>query len=107
MEMIFSLCRLLTCFVDNDEGFNSDMPKVCECLFVLALYWSVGGCVDGPSRVTFNEYIISLLSGEAKDLPAHLDFVNKVSVCSPESRSEWKQTSVLKAQAHCPPETNT
>ena len=90
MEMIFSLCRLLTCFVNNDEGFAGDMPKVCECLFVQAVYWSVGGCVDGPSRITFNEYMVNLLTGEAAELPAHLDFVNKnrsyydrsVSVCS-------------------------
>lgn len=50
---------------------------MCECSFVKALVWSVGGCIDGASRPGFNDYLRALISGKSGPHPAHADFLSK------------------------------
>ena len=65
--MVFSsLLRLLGCLLSSPEGFASDTVKVAECLFVKALYWSVGAAIDGKSRGKFDVYMRDLMSGKVR-----------------------------------------
>jgi dynein heavy chain len=94
MEMIASMLRMLTCFLNLPEGTELfwDMQKVCECVFLKALTWSVGATIDGPSRGLFNDYIRSLgegVSGNADNV-AHADFLSKNRTYDQESYGKRK-----------------
>jgi dynein heavy chain len=75
--MCASLLRLLTCFFSSPEGFASDQTKVCESLFIKALYWSVGAAVDGASRSKFDAYVRLLLTGNSDGDESHANFLSK------------------------------
>jgi dynein heavy chain len=76
--MMFSCLRLMDCLLDAPEGYASDVPKVLECLFIMAIVWSVGACVDSKGRLLFNSYLRSLLNSSGlNDNPYHLDFLSK------------------------------
>lgn len=54
------------------------MTKVLECLFVKALLWSVGACVDRKGRQLFGAYLRMVMEDKGLDASvAHQDFLLK------------------------------
>lgn len=90
-ELIFSMTKILKSLFDFDEGLNSnclntnaapgtnvEMLKVVEGCFFYSIIWSVGGCIDGPSRRLFNDFFRMLLSGSnVSDTDEFKDFLLK------------------------------
>jgi dynein heavy chain, axonemal len=76
-EMVFSCLRLMDCFLDSPDGFASDLPKVIECLFIMAIVWSIGACVDSKGRALFNTYFRAVLNATVTETAYHQDFLSK------------------------------
>lgn len=77
-ELAASLIRLVGVLLDSPDGFASDMTKVLECIFVKALIWSVGSCVDRKGRQLFGSYLRMVMEDKGlEDSEAHQDFLLK------------------------------
>lgn len=64
--------------LDSPDGFASDMTKVLECIFVKALIWSVGSCVDSKGRQLFGNYLRMVMEDRGlEESEAHQDFLLK------------------------------
>lgn len=64
--------------LDSPDGFASDMTKVLECIFVKALVWSVGSCVDRKGRQLFGSYLRMVMEDKGlEESEAHQDFLLK------------------------------
>lgn len=73
-----SLIRLVGVLLDSPDGFASDMTKVLECIFVKALIWSVGSCVDRKGRQLFGSYLRMVMEDRGlEESEAHQDFLLK------------------------------
>lgn len=81
-----SLFSLLSCSLSLFYIYS----KVCESLFIKALYWSVGAAVDGASRSKFDDYIRLLLNGDSVGNDAHNNFMGKNRDYDQESFAERK-----------------
>jgi len=53
------------------------VPKAIECLFIMAVVWSVGACVDSKGRAHFSNYLRLLLNANVDDDIYHRDFCSK------------------------------
>ena len=55
-ELVLSVLNLLNCFYDfRHIGVGSDTCKALEALFMQAVFWSIGACIDQDGRIlTFN-----------------------------------------------------
>lgn len=77
-ELAASLIRLVGVLLDSPDGFASDMTKVLECIFVKALVWSVGSCVDSKGRQLFGSYLRMVMEDKGlEESEAHQDFLLK------------------------------
>lgn len=77
-ELAASLIRLVGVLLDSPDGFASDMTKVLECIFVKALIWSVGSCVDRNGRKLFGNYLRMIMEDRGlEESEAHQDFLLK------------------------------
>lgn len=77
-ELAASLIRLVGVLLDSPDGFASDMTKVLECIFVKALIWSVGSCVDRKGRQMFGDYLRMVMEDKGLEgSDAHQDFLLK------------------------------
>lgn len=77
-ELAASLIRLVGVLLDSPDGFASDMTKVLECIFVKALIWSVGSCVDRKGRQMFGDYLRMVMEDKGLETSdAHQDFLLK------------------------------
>lgn len=77
-ELAASLIRLVGVLLDSPDGFASDMTKVLECIFVKALVWSVGSCVDRKGRKIFGDYLRMVMEDKGlEESHAHQDFLLK------------------------------
>ncbi|EQC41008.1 hypothetical protein, variant 1 [Saprolegnia diclina VS20] len=64
LELVASLIRLFGCILDVPiANLSSDIRGVLEGMFLKALVWSLGACVDAKSRVAFDLYLRALTSG--------------------------------------------
>jgi dynein heavy chain len=73
-ELIFSLCRLLKCLLDFDDGVASDMAKAIEGCFLFSMTWTVGACVDGDGRKKFDSFMRQLTTGDIYKSEEFRDF---------------------------------
>ncbi|CAM9558130.1 unnamed protein product, partial [Phaeothamnion confervicola] len=88
-ELCASLIRLLGVLLDSPEGLAADLPRALEGLFLMALTWSVGACVDAAGRSRFSNYLRALSQQDAPLLEgsaAHADFLGKNREWTPRSR---------------------
>lgn len=77
-ELAASLIRLVGVLLDSPDGFASDMTKVLECIFIKALIWSVGSCVDSKGRQLFGDYLRMVMEDRGlEESEAHQDFLLK------------------------------
>eukprot|EP00898_Chlorokybus_atmophyticus_P008353 jgi/Chlat1/8519/Chrsp80S07812 len=70
--MVQSLCRIYASLLDETaeevaKMNENAMAAWVDCLFLFALVWSVGGCLDEPGRVKFNLLVRKLLAGTPPD----------------------------------------
>ncbi|KAH8086149.1 1-aminocyclopropane-1-carboxylate synthase [Aureococcus anophagefferens] len=96
IELMRASLRLLDCFMADAAvaGIGNDVPRSVEGLFILAIVWSVGACVDFEGRKKFDAFLRILLSGDAKDIEGsdeYVDFKNK----TPAYDDEVKRASNL------------
>ena len=64
LEHVSSLIRLYSCFLDFPPEQAGVMTQTLEALFMKALIWSLGACVDSKSRVVFDQYLRALIHGD-------------------------------------------
>ncbi|CAM9175434.1 unnamed protein product [Chrysoparadoxa australica] len=77
-ELAASLIRLFGVLLDSPEGHAGDMNKVLEGIFIMALVWSVGACVDGKGREAFHDYMVQVMTlSDMAENAEHQDFLIK------------------------------
>merc|ERR1711871_979064 len=78
LELVASLMNLLDCFWDlHETGIGSDKEKALEALFLQAIVWSIGACVDQKTRVTFDHMARITFNGTVSGDQYFTDFLNK------------------------------
>ncbi len=55
----------------------SDLTKMIDNMFVMAIVWSIGAVVDSKGRIAFDVFLRSLLSGKAQAAAEFVDFLGK------------------------------
>ncbi|KAH8051544.1 1-aminocyclopropane-1-carboxylate synthase [Aureococcus anophagefferens] len=95
IELMRASLRLLDCFMADAAvaGIGNDVPRSVEGLFILAIVWSVGACVDFEGRKKFARSCGSC-SRAAKEIEGsdeYVDFKNK----TPAYDDEVKRASNL------------
>ncbi|CAH1793738.1 unnamed protein product [Owenia fusiformis] len=78
MHLVMSLMRLYTCLMDEIVNSGKDEHETLSSqqitlwlqgLFLFSLVWTVGGTIDGPSRLKFDTFFRHLISGTDDDNP--------------------------------------
>ena len=89
MECVASLLRLMDSLMEHTRkevkraggaAFDPEtsLEAIAEALFIKALTWSLGACVDFDGRRKFDAYLRLLLTSEGLDAsPEHQDFLSK------------------------------
>lgn len=74
INMVFTLMNLFSCHIDtfkegSEEVDESTMRLLINTTFTFSAIWSLGGSIDGESRIKFNQFFRSLLNGEDSKNP--------------------------------------
>merc|ERR1719162_698387 len=77
-ELVLSLTNLLNCLYDfTKTGVGSDVEKALEALFVQAVIWTIGACINQDGRMKFDNYMRQLCTGKGEGISYHDDFLSK------------------------------
>jgi dynein heavy chain len=76
-ELVLSYLNNLEWCFDLQHGVASDEQKALEGLMVLAIYWSIGACINGDGRSKFDIFMRGILSGKNEEDPHWKDFMAK------------------------------